>query len=122
MVVTLRGKLGALAEEYASQYLIRKKYRIVGRNYRKPWGEIDIVAEREGIVVFAEVKANRKEIAGFEPELRVDGGKRHRMHRIAQTFLTDHHFPADQPWQMDVLAVTFVAERGVAKVRHYKNI
>ncbi len=122
MAVTLSGKLGALAEEYASRYLMGKNYRIVARNYRKPWGEIDIVAEWEGILVFVEVKANRKEIAGFEPELRVDRGKRHRMHRIAQTFLGDYHFPADQPWQMDVLAVTFVAERGVAKIRHYKNI
>ena len=122
MAVTITGKLGALAEEYATQYLISKKYRIASRNHRKPGGGIDIVAEKEGIVVFAEVKANRKEIAGFEPELRVNSGKRHRMNRIAQTFLVDHNFPSDQPWQMDVVAVTFVKERGVAKIRHYKNI
>ena|SRR3989344_7862129 len=122
MAITITGKLGALAEEYSTQYLISKKYRIVSRNYRKPWGEIDIVAEKEGIVVFAEVKANRREVAGFEPELRVNPGKRHRMERIAQTFLVDYNFPSDQPWQMDVVAVTFVKERGVVKIRHYKNI
>jgi putative endonuclease len=122
MVVTIRGQLGALAEQYAAEYLTGKKYRIVARNYRKPWGEIDIVAEKEGVVVFAEVKANRKEISGFEPELRVNPGKRHRMDRIAQTFLSDYQFPPDQPWQMDVVAIAFVQERGIIKIRHYKNI
>ena len=111
-----------MAESYVSQYLAKKGYRIVGRNYRKPWGEIDIITEKEGIVVFVEVKANRKEFAGFEPELRVNPSKRHRMARIAKTFLADYRFLPDQPWQMDILAVTFVSERGVAKLRHYKNI
>lgn len=122
MVATLTGQLGALAEQYVSEYLVGKNYRIVGHNYRKPWGEIDVIAEKDGIVVFVEVKANRKEIVGFEPELRVNPGKRHRMARIAQTFLVDYRFPSDQSWQMDVVAVTFVKERGVVKIRHYKNI
>jgi putative endonuclease len=115
-------QFGVLAESYASKYLEGKNYRIVGRNYRKPWGEIDIIAEKENVLVFVEVKANRKEIVGFEPELRVGSDKRHRMDRIARTFLSDYRFPSDQPWQMDILAVTFVKERGVAKIRHYKNI
>lgn len=121
-MVTIKGELGALAESCAAQYLENKNYRVVTRNYRKPWGEVDIIAEKEGIVVFVEVKANRKEIAGFEPELRVNPYKQHKMVRIAKTFLSDYSFPADQPWQMDVLAVTFAAEKGVAKIRHYKNI
>jgi putative endonuclease len=118
----LTGQIGVLAEQCATDYLNKKGYRIVGRNYRKPWGEIDIIAEKSDVLVFVEVKANRKEITGFEPELRVNPNKRHRMVRIAKTFLVDFRFPTEQAWQMDVLAVTFVKERGVAKLKHYKNI
>jgi putative endonuclease len=115
-------ELGFFAEHYASEYLKSKNYTILGHNYRKPWGEIDVIAEKEGVVIFVEVKASAKDIPGFEPELRVNADKRHRMARIARTYLSDHNYPADQPWQMDVLAVAFVKERGVAKIRHYKNI
>lgn len=52
----------------------------------------------------------------------MNGDKRHRMMRIARTYLVDHRCPADQPWQMDVVSVAFDRERGVAKIRHYKNI
>ena len=122
--MTLRGtsELGFFAEHYAAEYLKSKGYEILGHNYRKPWGEIDVIAGKEGILVFVEVKANKKDIPGFEPELRVNSDKRHRMVRIARTYLSDHHYPEDQPWQLDILSVAFVKERGVAKIRHYKNI
>jgi putative endonuclease len=116
------GELGFFAEHYAAEYLKSKQYTILGHNYRKPWGEIDVIAEKEGIIVFVEVKASKIDVVGFEPELRVNADKRHHMARIARTYLADHKFPEDQPWQMDVVAVSFIKERGVAKVRHYKNI
>src|SRR4051812_20287752 len=115
-------ELGFFAEHYAAEYLKSKKYEIVGHNYRKPWGEIDVIAKKEGILIFVEVKAAKRDIAGFEPELRVNADKRHRMVRIARTYLSDNKYSEDQPWQMDVIAVAFVKERGVAKIRHYKNI
>lgn len=122
MAGTKTSELGFFAEHYAAEYLKSKKYKILGHNYRKPWGEIDVIVEKEGIIIFVEVKASKKDIPGFEPELRVNADKRHRMVRIARTYLSDNNYPADQPWQMDVVSVAFVKERGVAKIRHYKNI
>lgn len=115
-------ELGFFAEHYAAEYLKSKNYKILGHNYRKPWGEIDVIAEKEGIIIFVEVKASRKDIPGFEPELRVNADKRHRMARIARTYLSDNQYPDNQPWQMDIVSVAFIKERGVAKIRHYKNI
>lgn len=115
-------ELGFFAEHYAADYLTSKGYDILGHNYRKPWGEIDVIASKEGVLVFVEVKANKKDIPGFEAELRVNASKQHRMMRIARTYLADNQYPDDQPWQMDVISVAFVKERGVAKIRHYKNI
>lgn len=115
-------ELGFFAEHYAAEYLKSKKYKILGHNYRKPWGEIDVIAEKEKVVIFVEVKASKKDIPGFEPELRVNADKRHRMERIARTFLSDQNYPDNQPWQMDIVAVAFAKERGIVKIRHYKNI
>ena len=122
MVLRGTSELGFFAEHYAAEYLKSKKYTILGHNYRKPWGEIDVIVEKEGIIIFVEVKASKKDIPGFEPELRVNADKRYRMVRIARTYLSDNHYPEDQPWQMDVISVTIDKERGVAKIRHYKNI
>ena len=47
---------GALGEELARQFLARKGFHIITMNYRKPYGEIDIIAEKSGVVRFVEVK------------------------------------------------------------------
>jgi putative endonuclease len=49
-------ELGLAGEKAACVYLKRNGYRIISRNYRSPFGEIDIVAFREGVLVFCEVK------------------------------------------------------------------
>lgn len=122
--MTIRGtsELGFFAEHYAAEYLKSKGYTILGHNYRKPWGEIDVIATKQEVIIFVEVKASKKDIPGFEPERRVNVDKRHRMARIARTYLSDYNYPDDQPWQMDIVSVLFVKERGVVKIRHYKNI
>ncbi|MBV9159572.1 MAG: YraN family protein [Candidatus Kaiserbacteria bacterium] len=51
-----RRPIGDMGESIAAQYLERKGFRIIDRNYLKPWGEIDIIAEKSGIIHFVEVK------------------------------------------------------------------
>ena len=51
-------EFGSFAEGLAEKFLKDRGYKILGRNYRKPWGEVDIIAEKEGIVIFVEVKAS----------------------------------------------------------------
>jgi len=67
-----RSDFGQWSENYVAQYLKSKDYIIIGHNYRKKWGEIDIIAEKKEILIFVEVKANKEELAGFEPEKRVN--------------------------------------------------
>ena len=52
-----RKRVGQIGEDIACQFLERKGFKVLERNYRKPWGEIDIIAEKDGIVRFVEVKA-----------------------------------------------------------------
>lgn len=114
-------ELGRLAEYYATHYLTNKGYEILDNNYRKPWGEIDIIARKEGILVFVEVKANKKYLSGFEPELRADWSKMSKVYRTAKTYLANKKFDTNQIWQIDILSVTFNEDRGVAKIKHFKN-
>ncbi len=114
--------LGQYGENLALKFLEDRGYTILGQNFRRPWGEIDIICQKNGVIVFVEVKTNKKEMAGFEPESRVSGDKLDRMVRIARTYLVYKKFPDDQEWQLDVIAVTINKERGVANIRHYKNI
>ncbi|OGM96815.1 MAG: hypothetical protein A2816_00345 [Candidatus Yanofskybacteria bacterium RIFCSPHIGHO2_01_FULL_39_44] len=120
--MTQRSEFGAWAENYVAQYLTLKKYEILSRNYRKKWGEIDIVAQKDGILVFVEVKANKKEIFGFEPENRVNPEKLKRLNRAIQTYLASYKYSSSQDWQIDVVSLILDRDRGKVKVKHFKNI
>lgn len=115
-------ELGFLAENLAARYLEKKGYTILELNYRKPWGEIDIIAKKEGILVFVEVKANRKIIPGFEPELRANSSKIVKVVRTARTYLAAKKYSPEQEWQIDVISIGLDEPREVAKIRHFKNI
>lgn len=122
MTTSKTSEFGTLAEKYASEFLQSRNYTVLALNYSKPWGEIDIIAEKEGVLVFIEVKANSKEITGFEPELRVNNGKLKRIVRAARTYLADKRCGPDQEWQIDILSLTLDKARQVAKIKHFKNI
>ena len=50
-------KVGSLGEELVVRFLVRKGYKILDRNFRRPWGELDIVATRKERIHFVEVKS-----------------------------------------------------------------
>src|SRR3954467_11329009 len=54
-------EVGAIGENVAAEFLRRKGFEIVEKNYLKPWGEIDIIAVKANIVRFIEVKAVSRE-------------------------------------------------------------
>ena len=120
--MTIRTEFGQWAESNVAQYLKQKGYEILGRNYQKKWGEIDIIAEKNGVLIFVEVKANKKEIVGFEPERRVSPEKLRRMNRAIQTYLAYKKYDTDREWQVDVVSLTLDRDRGVARIKHFKNI
>jgi putative endonuclease len=100
-----RTLLGYQAEELACQYLKDNGYAILDRNWRRPWGELDIVAEQSGVIHFVEVKASSKNVAGFDPFLRANGTKMHKVRRTAQTWLSWRRYSPETEWQMDIASV-----------------
>lgn len=84
-----RKELGAWGEEKASQYLRRKGYKILDRNYSCRFGEIDVIASFQGFVVFAEVKL-RKNADFAEAREFVTSAKQRRILTSAQLWLATH--------------------------------
>jgi len=81
-----RTAFGAFGEAAASEELIRRGYRIVERNCRSRWGELDVVAYDGATLVFVEVKARRGTQFG-DPATAVDRRKQQRLVRLAQRYL-----------------------------------
>ena len=112
-----RQRVGRSGEEDAVKYLERKGYRILVRNFRTEDGEVDAVAEHEGVLVFVEVKTNVR--GGFgEPEDRVDPKKQARMGRVAMGYLQAKGLE-DVDCRFDVVTVT--RTRGRTAIRHIED-
>lgn len=67
-----RKKLGKEGEAKAVKYLKKSGYKIVKRNYQNPFGEIDIIAKKDGVVVFIEVKTRLTDFYGAPSEAVTD--------------------------------------------------
>jgi putative endonuclease len=80
------GPIGSSGEDLAADVYRRRGYRVVARNWRCRLGELDLVVERGGVLVFCEVKSRRQSVfgGGFEA---VTGRKRAKLRAVAEAFL-----------------------------------
>jgi putative endonuclease len=80
------GPIGSRGEDVAADVYRRRGYRVVARNWRCRLGELDLVVERGGVLVFCEVKSRRQSVfgGGFEA---VTGRKRAKLRAVAEAFL-----------------------------------
>jgi putative endonuclease len=99
-----RQRIGKQGEENAVHYLKRMGYRILERNYRSGRGEIDIIAEDGGVLVFIEVKKKIHEGFG-SPESWVDRKKQAQIGKVAAGYLIEKD-REDDPCRFDVIAIT----------------
>lgn len=98
----------------AIEFLKRRGYRIVERNYRTRRGEIDVVCEHRGCIVFVEVKT-RKGLGFGRPEEAVDLRKQKKMAEIAVFYLTEKSLYGKVDCRFDVVAIL---EDNPRSVRH----
>ena len=108
--------IGIKGEELATDFLLKNGYRVYETNYRKPYGEIDIVAKKDTVIHFIEVKTSKYYPgSAFSPEIRVNARKIRNLKRICEAYLRDVKAPDSQKWQIDVIAVILDGEglRGI---------
>lgn len=96
---------GATYEQAAAEYLERQGYRILTKNFRSRYGEIDLIAVENGILVFAEVKY-RTTTDIIRPEEAVDWKKQKKICKTADYYRLRKQIPEDVPCRFDVVSVT----------------
>ncbi len=98
-----RRRFGQAGEEAAQAFLRKKKYRILETNFRTPSGEIDIIAEHKGVLVFVEVKARSGKTFGA-PEEAVTPTKQKKLVQTARQFLLQRNLEG-RPCRFDVVSL-----------------
>ena len=113
------GGTGRFGEGVARRHLEDRGYEILDTNYRKRFGEVDIVARRNGTIVFAEVKTRHSSRFGTGLEA-VDGRKQRQLARIAQDYLAARHLESAAA-RFDVVAVTLDHNDQSVNMDHIEN-
>ena len=108
-----RRGFGAEGEQAARDYLAKKGIRVLESNFRRPTGEIDIIAKQRGTLLFVEVK-RRSSLRYGRPAEAVDRAKQGHILRTAQLYLQEKGL-ADAPVRFDVIEVL------PGEVRHIEN-
>lgn len=110
-------RIGQWGEQVAATYLAQKGYHVLERNVRTPYGEIDLVAEIEGMTVFVEVKTRTSRLFGL-PEEALTLKKRKRMATAAAHYAAIHNI---ETWQCDAIAIETLPA-GKPQIEHFENV
>ena len=95
---------GGHYEQLAAKYLSDRGYRIISHNYRCHAGEIDLIAQEGGYLVFIEVKYRADARWGM-PQEAVSAVKQRTIARVAGHYMMNHHIPENTPVRFDVVAI-----------------
>lgn len=118
--MNLEQKLGAFGEKTIADYLLKNGYQILERNFRKKWGEIDIIAEKDGVIHFVEVKTG--ETRGVRPEENITPHKKHQLFRAIQTYILEKQVSEEQDFQLDAGIVVVDSKQKKVKIRYLEDI
>lgn len=111
-------KIGLRGEQLAARYLRKNKYRIIAANYSTKLGETDIIAEKDNIICFIEVKT-RSPGQMLAPSEAVDRRKQENLQTNAAAFLKAHKIP-DNNFRFDIIEV-ILHDLFTADINHIKN-
>lgn len=106
--------IGTQKEACAADYLRKNGYRIVAKNFRTAFGEVDLIAQKDGVLVYCEVKY-RSSAAYGDPLEAVDYRKRRQISRVANYHYA-RYAAGETPCRFDVIGVY-----GDGSIRHVQN-
>lgn len=124
-----RKRVGEIGEGIAATYLESKGFRVIERNYRRPWGEIDIIAEKGEVVRFVEVKTVSRETLpdvtresehGYRPEEMIHEAKLRKIARTAEIYMNEKG--DEREFQIDAVGVFLVERLRKARCRLFEQI
>ncbi len=110
-------QLGIHGERVAEEHLVGLGYRMLDRNWRWPKGELDLIAEQNGEIVFVEVKSRRSQTFG-RPEESITRAKRKKLIQSAYAYLGGAK-REESPWRIDVVAIDMERDGTVIRLKHF---
>lgn len=132
--ITEKQRVGKLGEDISCKYLENIGFSIVGRNYLKKCGEIDIIAKKKGVIHFVEVKSVScekdcsaesdvsRETDTYRPEDNIHPAKLMRLARVIEVYLLEKFSDAEPEWQFDAITVKIDLISKQAKVKFIEDI
>lgn len=97
-------QIGSQKETLAAGYLAQNGYEILERNYRTPRGEIDIIAQKDGYLVYVEVRYRSGDKYG-DPLESVDGRKQRQICKTAAWHYAEYGAAEGRPCRFDVIGI-----------------
>jgi putative endonuclease len=129
---TEKRRLGDLGEDIAVEFLMKHGFSILKRNYLKKCGEIDIVAQKSGVIVFFEVKSVSvksipneisHETDSYRPEDNLHRAKISRIAKTAELYMSEiGDVSREIEWRIDALIVYIDNLKRLARVKHLPDI
>lgn len=114
IVMETTKQIGDKGEDLAVKYLKKKKYEIITRNFRTRYGEIDIIAIDEDMLVFIEVKAKSSDKFGSPADM-ITPKKLDKIKKTAKHYLQEKEL-GNIPWRIDAILIKD------EKLEHLKSI
>lgn len=129
--MALHNEIGKVGENIAAHWLKNRGMAVIDRNFRKKFGEIDIVSrETDGKIHFIEVKTvsygTKTDLEWavshetWRPEEMVHRHKQVKFLRTIEVWLLEH--PSVEGYQIDVITVRLVPREKYAQVKYFKNL
>jgi len=121
--------IGNTGEHIAVCFLEARGFSILGKNYNKKWGELDIIARKGDIVHFVEVKTishetkdsvSRESFSTYRPEDNMHRKKIERLHRAIQSYLEEFNVTGE--WQLDLVTVKLFIKDKKAECTLMENV
>ena len=92
--------LGQSSEELACEFLLNNGCEILARNFSSKFGEIDVIAKKDGVLRFVEIKATQGD---YEAEYRLTPAKFNKILKTIDFYLLQNGANAD--FQVDLIAI-----------------
>ena len=117
-----RRRLGIRGEQLAAEHLVRRGFRILERNYRTRWGELDIIAFDGHTLAFVEVKTRRMSTWQTTPFEALRPAKQLQVRKMAGSWMIERRErPYADEVRFDAIGVTIDRGGALAALEHLEN-
>jgi putative endonuclease len=120
-IMTKKQEIGQIGEDIAVRFLVKHGFEIILRNYRKKYGEIDIICRKDEKIHFVEVKTvsyfgvSHETTDQYRPEDNIHEAKLERIGRTIETYLFEYE--SENDWQFDAITILLNKNDKIARVR-----